>query len=298
MDERAKALAKAEGLLKKLRLRGLEEEALREFIAKYSGENWEELYEALFGYELMIQARQRLAATEGGKRRAKHAAWRDPIVLWLEVPRARLGSCERKHLQKVEQKRLEAEGVNKTEAKSRAEAAADVMVDGAADMKKAADAAASSAPAADGAAPAAPPKPLFNAKLLMEAASKAEKEHTKRTKPRGPGLLKILYSVTIGPQPRFLVALFLIFGCSLWVYQNQDLQNAFKNAELDVVVADDVDLAARGAADGARMGQPLHRVDGRRAHALGAAVVLVEDGAPPVDHLALDLDGARAPRRG
>src|ERR1700722_5020654 len=120
VEERAKALAKAEGLLKKLRLRGLEEDALRQFVAKYSGDNWEELYEALFGYDLMIQARQRLAATEGGKRRAKHAAWRDPIVQWLEArQRSARELRERKHLQKIEQKRLESEGVGKVEAASR-----------------------------------------------------------------------------------------------------------------------------------------------------------------------------------
>jgi hypothetical protein len=225
VEERAKALAKAEGLLKTLRLRGLEEEALRQFVAKYSGDNWEELYEALFGYDLMIQARQRLAATEGGKRRAKHAAWRDPIIHWLEGrQRAARERRERKVLQKVEQKRLESEGVSKTEAASRAAAAADVMVEGAAEMKR--GAADETAPLIEtgGAAPA-PKKPLFNAKQLMEAAAKAEKDNTKRIK-KGPGILEILYSVTIGPQPRFLLATLLIFGCSLWVYQNRDLVEA------------------------------------------------------------------------
>jgi hypothetical protein len=232
VDERAKALAKAEGLLKKLRLRGLEEDALRQFIAKYSGENWEELYEALFGYELMIQARQRLAATEGGKRRARHAAWRDPIILWMEArQRQAREKRERKHLQKIEQKRLEAEGISKKEAESRAAAAADVMVEGAADMKKAVEGTVAAMASPEG-APAAPRKPLFNAKQLMEAASKAEKEHGKRTKPRGPSLLQMIYSVTIGPQPRFLVAAVLIFLCSMWVYQNPELQQAFKRASI------------------------------------------------------------------
>jgi hypothetical protein len=225
VDERAKALARAEALLKKLRLRGLEEEALRQFIAKYSGENWEELYEALFGYDLMIQTRQRLSATEGGKRRARHAAWRDPVIQWLEArQRSARELRERKHLQKIEQKKLESEGVGKAEAASRAAAAADVMVEGAADMKKAAEAPAT--PKAVGAT-AEPPKPLFNAKQLMEAAAKAEKDQTKRTKPKGPGLLKLVYSLTIGPQPRFLLAAVLIFGCALWVSQNKDLQEAF-----------------------------------------------------------------------
>jgi hypothetical protein len=221
VEERAKALSKAEGLLKTLRLRGLEEDSLRQFIAKYSGDNWEELYEALFGYDLMIQARQRLAATEGGKRRSRHAAWRDPIIQWLEArQRAARERRERKVLQKIEQKRLESEGVGKSEAASRAAAAADVMVEGAADARRAAD---ETAPliAADG-TPPPPPKPLFNAKKLMEAAAKAEKDHTKRIK-KGPSPLQILYSVTIGPQPRFLLATLLIFGCSVWVYQNQNL---------------------------------------------------------------------------
>jgi eukaryotic-like serine/threonine-protein kinase len=226
IEERARALTKAETLLKQLRLRGLEEEALRQFVAKYSGDKWEELYEALFGYDLMIQARQRLAATEGGKRRAKHAAWRDPIIQWLEARQRQAREArERKHLQKIEQKRLEAEGVNRSEASSRAAAAADVLVDAAVDMKKANDA--PNKPAVEG-EPAAPPKPLFNAKKLMEAAAAAEKDHANRVKKR-PNPLKMLYAVTIGPQPRFLLAAALIFGCSLWVYQNKDLQKKFSD---------------------------------------------------------------------
>jgi hypothetical protein len=100
------------------------------------------------------------------------------------------------------------------------------MVDGAADMKKAAEG--PEAPAADG-APAAPPKPLFNAKQLMEAAAKAEKDHSQRVKPKGPGLFKMIYSVTLGPQPRFLVAAALVFGCALWVFENQGLKDALSN---------------------------------------------------------------------
>jgi hypothetical protein len=246
VTERAKALAKAEKLLKTLRLRGLEEEALRQFVAKYSGDRWEELYEALFGYELMIQTRQRLAATEGGKRRSRHAAWRDPIIQWMEArQRAAREKRERKHLQKVEQKRLEAEGLDKTEAAKRAAAAADVMVEVAAGMKQVGDA---TEPIIEG-APAAPPKPLFNAKKMMEAAERAEREHTERVRPKGPGLLHTLYAVTIGPQPRFLVALVLILGCALWVYQNDGLQNVVKGMWRSALDSGTVDAAKLAAAD-------------------------------------------------
>ena len=47
------------------------------------------------------------------------------------------------------------------------------------------------------------------------------------------------------------------------------------------------------AADGAGMGQPLLRADRAEAVALAARVVLVDDRAPPVEHLLLGLDRAR-----
>ena len=57
--QRQVPIAQAEALFKSMRLRGLDEEALRQFVCKYSGNRWEEFYEALFGYEAKIQARQR-----------------------------------------------------------------------------------------------------------------------------------------------------------------------------------------------------------------------------------------------
>ena len=47
----------ARGLLKALRLQGLEEDAVRQFVCKFSGPYWEQLYEALFGYEALLAAR-------------------------------------------------------------------------------------------------------------------------------------------------------------------------------------------------------------------------------------------------
>ncbi|MBY0231467.1 MAG: protein kinase, partial [Gemmataceae bacterium] len=54
--KRVAALDKVDRMLKTLRLRGLSEEALEEFVAKYAGDHWEEFYEALFGYEKKMQA--------------------------------------------------------------------------------------------------------------------------------------------------------------------------------------------------------------------------------------------------
>ena len=62
------------------------------------------------------------------------------------------------------------------------------------------------------------------------------------------------------------------------------------------VLVEDTQLADQRAADGAAVREPLLRVAGDEAVALGAGVVLVEHRPPPVDHLLLDLD--RAGRRG
>ena len=52
-------LENVEQMLKSLRLQGQDEEALRQFVCKYSGPHWESFYEALFGYEAKLAARQR-----------------------------------------------------------------------------------------------------------------------------------------------------------------------------------------------------------------------------------------------
>ena len=54
-----------------------DEEAVRKFVCIYSGKQWEEFYEALFGYEAKREARERWGHDEHGKMRPRFAAWRD-----------------------------------------------------------------------------------------------------------------------------------------------------------------------------------------------------------------------------
>ena len=77
-------LDEARGLLKSLRLQGLEEDAVRLFVCKFSGPYWELLYEALFGYEAMLAAR---ASRKGdtGETWKKFGTWREPIVQWADA---------------------------------------------------------------------------------------------------------------------------------------------------------------------------------------------------------------------
>src|SRR5262249_23042643 len=55
--ERQVPLQQTEAMLKQLRLRGLDEMALEQFVCLYSGNKWEEFFEALFGYTAKIKAR-------------------------------------------------------------------------------------------------------------------------------------------------------------------------------------------------------------------------------------------------
>lgn len=130
-------LEEARGLLKSLRLSGLEEDAVRSFVCKFSGAYWEPFYEALFGYEAMLAAR---ASRKGdtGETWKKFGTWREPIVQWADAKvEARRLAKERAHLQKVEAKALVAEGVSQADAKAQAAEMAAAMVDRAAEAQQA-----------------------------------------------------------------------------------------------------------------------------------------------------------------
>src|SRR5205823_853195 len=58
--ERHAAIVGCERLLRRLRVQGFDEDQLRFFVAKYAGRNWEEFFEALFGFEAKLDARARL----------------------------------------------------------------------------------------------------------------------------------------------------------------------------------------------------------------------------------------------
>ncbi len=135
--QRREPVERVERMLKGLRLRGLSEDALQELVCKYSGEHWEELFEALFGYEAKLLARPRWGAGPRGAR-PKFASWRDPIVCRIDnFRRARQEAKERRYLQAIEQKNLQAQGMGPAAAQQKAERVAEVMVQQAAEIKKA-----------------------------------------------------------------------------------------------------------------------------------------------------------------
>lgn len=221
-------LVRIEGMLKTMRVKGLDEDALRQFVCKYSGQRWEEFYESLFGYEAKMQARQRWGVGERGKDRKKWAAWRDPLIAWIDAKqKSRKERKEHRHLAKLEARRLKAEGVGEREAKKKADRAAETMVERAATFKETSakraamtvgPTIAKSAPAIDLEAVRVPSPPS----LVLEDAGGADGIEGRRE-----GYLRRKYGglsgLIVGKQLRFVLGAILLGGFALWLYQNKSV---------------------------------------------------------------------------
>jgi serine/threonine protein kinase/phage FluMu protein Com len=218
-DQRHEPVKRAEKLLRAMRLQGLEEGAVRVFVCKYAGDDWEECYEALFGYEAKRRARQWLRG-ETARRRNKFAAWRDPVIAWIDArQQARKEARERKLLQAVEAKALEAAGVGAAEAKSRAARVADAMVQQAAEVKK-------EAAAPEAASEAAPPAKLA-LRQLVETAQNLEAPEKGAAPPASPlKPFKAALMAVFSAPVRFLAGAALLLGWVLWLDQNQSAEEA------------------------------------------------------------------------
>ena len=204
--------------LKRLRLAGLDEDALRGFVARNSGRHWEEMYEDLFGFEAKLAMRQTLAAEEGETARPKFAAWREPILARFDrVRQDRQRAKEMKHLKRVETARLAAEGVGAREADEQAEAAAAGMVEQA-EVVREAEVEVRRDPEAR--------RPRVNVRDMI-AGPKAEWRGPPKSSSRP---FHALGKVLFGAKVRFVVAAVLLFGGALWVRQNVKMFEAAAKA--------------------------------------------------------------------
>ncbi|MFQ3591799.1 MAG: protein kinase [Gemmataceae bacterium] len=218
-DQRREPLAKAEAMLKTLRLRGLSEEALQEFVADFAGDCWEEFFEELFGYEAKQKMRPRFAA----KPRSRHAAWREPIVAWIDtVQKARQEAREKAHLQRIEQKNLEAQGLSANEAKARAEQVAQAMVAAAAEIKNAPVALELERTVAPEASEVvaskvkkAPPPRRVNVAQLIQVV-----EQPRPTVPAVGLRMDRLLAAPFGGGPRLVLACILLVCSGFWAWSN------------------------------------------------------------------------------
>lgn len=232
---RQASLVKVNDLLKSLRIKGIEENSLRQFVAKYCGDDWEEFFETLFGFEAKLEAREQWGRSAQGRGRNRFRSWREPIVSWIDA-RVRLAKAEkeRQFLQKIEEKNLAAQGVDPMQARRQAERVAEALVDDAAEARVAARR--RTPPAADPAAEARAKREKMAS--LLSAARKGESGRT-RSSAGMSGPAAFLF----GPKLRFLAGCALLFGFGLWAHQNK----VFRFDKKAVQNVDSVDALSKAA---------------------------------------------------
>ena len=212
--QRKEPLEKLEQLLKSLRLKGVDETSLRSFVARYSGDNWEEFFEALFNYEAKLAAREQFGRGDSGRTRNKFRGWRDGVIRWMDARlRADKERKERQHLQKVEEKNLQAQGVDVLAARKQAQAMADVLMDEAEHVRK---------EPAKGGATVVDPKLAAEAKRqrIKQMLADARRGAYQPKKNRMLGLAASPLTFALGGKMRFLLGCLLIAAFAMWVKYN------------------------------------------------------------------------------
>ncbi|QJX00148.1 hypothetical protein FTUN_7772 [Frigoriglobus tundricola] len=235
-EERRGPIEGCERQLRRMRVQGLDEEALRQFVAKFAGRQWEEFFEALFGFEAKLAARALLLRGGAAGVRDKHAAWREPLVAWMErVEKARTEARQRKLLQAVERANLLAAGATVQAAEDQASAAAEAMVRAAATIRQSEQTARARPGQTTVAAPA-------NVRTLVRAAEQPDEFAFVPT--RKDDTFGLFISLFVGPHVRAVAAALLLASCALWAHQNAlvsgaEIQaqaaKAIENSELPAV---------------------------------------------------------------
>ncbi|MFO0906077.1 MAG: serine/threonine-protein kinase [Pirellulales bacterium] len=216
--QRAGAIERLERLLKHRRLAGVDESALRQFVAQHAGVEWEEGFEQLFGYEALVGAREAWGQDAQGRPRPRFRPWRDALVRSLD---ARIQSVRdaktRKVLAKVEAQQLVAQGVAPAAARQQAAAMADGLVQQAASARTLADEV--SAKAADPRAAAELKRQRIKAMLATARSGQADASQ-RGASTSLTGLLLAPLKGIWGARARFLLGCLLLVGGLWWAHQN------------------------------------------------------------------------------
>jgi hypothetical protein len=216
-EERRAPVEAVERMLRRLRMQGLDEEEIQMFVAKFAGRDWEELFEALFGYDAKLNARAVLLRGGSAGVREKHAAWREPLIALMDrIEAARRAERERKLLAAVERANLLAAGAAPEDAEGKAKAAADAMVNAAGKVREAEEQRARIGHA----------HPTQPAPVNVRQAVLAGEENPFVFVPARRDPVGTFIGFFVGAHVRALAAAVLLAGCGLWVHQNGLLPGA------------------------------------------------------------------------
>lgn len=237
-DQRIDTLGMAEVMLKKIRRSGVGEPAVQQFVCRHAGEQWEELYEALFGYESKIQARElwgriepleRMGKGDRGRPRPMFAAWRDPIVQWIDARRqSRREARDRRHIELLERENYRAKGFPEPAARKKAREIATTIVVKAADLHESALAKYMIVVDSTKAVPDQPKqddedkggdgdKPRRAKRPVLDDEGLEGYEHLSYFQRRYGGWAGFF----LGPAVRLIVGMILMAVCVLWARQNE-----------------------------------------------------------------------------
>lgn len=223
--QRQAALAATGEVLREMRLTGMTESAIGQFMAEFSGRDWEELFETVFDYDLLRQMRSELQSTGKLRGKKRFQAWRDFFVDRLDTRCTSIREeRERRVLAKVEIASLKASGVSQRAAEQQASEIASSLVAAASETR--ALTVVSMSDTAGSAAEAAAKRERIK-QMLASARSGKPKSITAKASLATSKLLSHVF----GGKLRFAIGVMLLIGCLMWANQN----NLFDKAKLSEV---------------------------------------------------------------
>jgi serine/threonine protein kinase len=204
-------------VLKDMRVRGFDEEAIRKFVAERAGPKWDKVRDAVFGSDERLAAWRSRGQAEWERARSGLAAWRDWAVRWFESRVAdRQDERVRKHLEQVEKESLAAQGMSLDAAYKKARQAAEAMMVQADQLRKAG----LRASRAIGGAITSEEERRKMVRSLHEAAERPEQILQAMER----GLLarrsEESLNAILGPRTRFIAGVVLVALFVLWSLQN------------------------------------------------------------------------------
>jgi hypothetical protein len=219
---------------------GISEDEIRGSVSRHSGVEWEEFFESLFGYDAMRKARSRWGTDAGGRKRPRFARWRDPILDALDARiDARKRLRDRVLFQAIEERALEARGINLLTARRKAHRISEAIVLFAHQFRKGSDEHSGI--------------PLMDA--LNRVASRPDDFLTTHLdsddQPAWREALDLLTRIFFGPRTRFLVGGVLLAGSLVWMHQNQLIQVE----EIKTLGASATNDREKAVADAQKIGQ-------------------------------------------
>ena len=210
--QRKPSLEQAQGVLRQLRFRGMDEDQICHATVQQAGQNWEEFFEALFGYDRMRTMQAKLQGGQGSEGK-RHQSRRDKMIDRWD---AKLSEAKREKDEKVlriaGKAEMIAEGVSESEAGKRADELAASMVEAAHETRQAMHDIATGKLTVH----AAEAKRQRIKQMLAEARSGKVSKREVRSRS-----LDRLLGQLLGSKFRFVCAAMLFLGVGMWLQANQ-----------------------------------------------------------------------------